>query len=564
MKITTKFMEDCAALLSVLQKSSSVAATISALQIKGMGLMSPFSIRVTGGFGEFDNLWGKKWASASNEVLVYEQLKALLSVATGFSFPNLGPKALVTYDGQQIVAPTNPTTPGTYRLEVDLSKACALAWKTRPSQSSGIENGVFSPLVIAIGTFPAPVVGANLEFPNAAAFFAWLLPRTVYEPLTLVFSDEVHDFCYPAPVPDLWTSDSTGVTGYREVKPYNFRAVFRGRGRLIVTSATNLGQISVAPSVRFRFFATQGVNLEFRNPMLLNRDIEFSPVAALDVRRCTVSIRNRMHLNQDLVYAPGEGESHEVGYGLRIHRCRVIGEDALAYIGVNNEVAAGYSWASVSSCFLRNVAFGGSAVAAPDATPTEVYRQRFTRLGVRLFNCKLRYSTALLTDLNAVSVATAVRGTFTLTVQSCKGWLGQVAIGSLNSQLGPIVNLVNSFLRSTSLTIRSSVRFPTLLRLFNSSWLVNALSISYGNLVLDAQNVDWGDLQVPGFVFVQHSDFGIARSLTVPGVANQIVGVAKPAIYVDGFSHLHIPGSVDYDVAQTVFDATVPNPTAIS
>lgn len=568
--LTTQFARDAQTVAGVLQKSPTASAVLSALGVSETGLMSPFAVRVDGGKAELDNLWGRKWATASNEVLVYEQLKALLDAAQGFEFPNLGPKALVTYDGMNIVSPAHPTGPAVHRLEVDLSKSCHLAWKLRPNASAGLDNSITEPLRIAIGVFSTPVQDTDYEFADCEEFFTWLMDYVVYEPITLVFAPgTLHEFVWPPRTEGGYEGDSSGLDGQHAAKPYNFRSMFRGRGRFIITSATD-GVVNTTQNLAFRFFSTKGVNLEFRNPTYLHRDTNYSPAYALDVQRCNVNISNQILLFQNLHYAPDQGQSHDVGYGMRWRRCTIVGTGA-AHIGVDTSIVPGiigdlevddaardgWCWGEFDFCVIRNVSYGGYSSHTHTGSPLEEWRRRAPRLGFRFNFCRLRYTTALWADTHLGSDHhTSVNGVFTMTFVNSRVWARDVQIGHEFAKLPTVVNLVNTFWRCRSLTFKEMRVAPSLLKLANSSMFMNAMSIDCLAAGTPGLGVDRSLMQFPGFIWLQHSQFGVLENSAVPGLIRQLNAAVKPAVYVEGYSRIHMPSDMPFNSANIVFDPT--------
>jgi len=540
MIVTTKLIQDALNLVSVLQHARTADQVLSALGAGEAGRDSAFDIDIRDGVAEFNTLLCRKYATADNEALVYDQAKSLVAGAvSGPGIPNLGTHAVVTYDGTAVTTPLRPVDAQVYRLE---PVANGLAWQPRPAGAS-LPNAVTVPMHIAIGTpFSSPNV-PDLGFPSMAEFWTWLQARTVYEPLTLEFNPGiVHEVRFPV-ADSSYTGTGADFENQRAAIPVDLRRRFIGRGRLVFTVPPS------ATVLQLRHLALSHVKLVIECPTLLERSPVVSPLhhRAIDLRFCDIRLNNRVLVRQTGTYAP-ETNRDSVLYSTKLHRCTVAGTGSLEL-----EADTGYHWGLITGCRIRDIKLSAySTTVLPSgsaAARTAAYRAAWNRIGWRVSSSIWRGTTFYQGSTGETPVSSGLlRQPVSYTFSNVRAFFTDLVLGTPDSRTPVSVNFVHSFVRAVKLRVLATV-LPTVVKLIGSSVLARGMSLTYpaDQSGLALPTLDWSLLNgTPGWIHVQHSVFGVVDRQdsdldALPLVSGDLA--VKPTVYGDLGSVIHLAPS---------------------
>jgi hypothetical protein len=573
MIVTAQLMADAKALVDALQHAPDANGVLSALGVTELGKANPSNVTIYGGSGKFALTSVNKWATAFNEVIVYDQAAALSKEAHGsFVMPDLGPKALVSYTGSEIAAPVNPTDGATYRLQVDTTTATTLAWAVRPG-GAAIPNTIMVATRVALGTFTTLPPDCDYSFATTDLFFAFLFTKTVWEPMTLIFSDfDNHEMRYPTQNSSYPTT-GTPYQVQQAAKPYNFRRYFRGRGRLIFSSANQAGIENNGSVTTFNHLAMKGVDITLIAAAQASRAYgdatQAPPHYAVWLDRCHFTIQANFLVDQ-FGNAGIVDDRDDVFTSTRFQRCKLSqaqssdGYGDGVYFGICTDDAVSAHWGQIQSCEID-----GFVLAGYSANPTinesyfpapaiQAYREAINLIGWRLVNTKGHSTNNLYADsvYEEPGQSTYARAPMTYTLVNCELWYERnLAIGSTLPGTSVNLNLVHSFVRvAAAFIVNDQALAPPLVKLSGSTLLADSVRLHYLSSMTNledvfSENVAREAMNVPGYVWLEDSSFGMA--VTDGGVATAFTGDSSvlPVIYASTNSNVYLPDSLEYDDA---------------
>lgn len=551
MLVTHQFAVDAQALAEVLEYGASKEAVLTALGVSELAYMDPFNVRIDGGYAEFTNLRVKNWAVADNEVLVFGQLKSLLTQA--LDFPDLGPQALVSFTGTTIDSPALPTAPGVHRLEADSTEPTGLKWVLRPASAvDDLPTAITENLRIAIGTFSvAPQ--SDLAFASAGLFIAWLQQHIVFEPLLLIFSDaDDHTFRWPQaePVGDPFASDVTGYVWQQNIEPHDFGPYFRGRGRLVISSASATTGVEAQQPLRFTHLVGKNLNLALYSPVNIERFASVSPAYVLELRYSKLHLAHRLTVEQTTILPVASDIPQTSLYSTRLLRCHLTreGQGVLLLTHGSDDQLTGFHWGLLQSCTGDTRLGIYSHLSIETGAPLDDYRQHHNRFGWRLVSCRLRGDTLVHYE-NPPPLTTYLMSPVNFTFVNCRMYLASLILGQQVNANAHNFNFVHSFVRAQQLTVRDHRVAPSLVKLMGSSVLAASMSVVHEldqRQLNSISEVPRDQLETPGYIHLHASLFGVAFPADASS-DDQLVGDAsiKPSVYADLGSRFYVKGTVD-------------------